>query len=414
MPSSFCLDFVYPSLKKDTENLIQTHFAKEGKLSYRVYDNCYAAPAHSLLNANGEHCLGGGLIHNGEWVYNSGLNLHSLTPYEFDYKNVEYIDEEVIYIGIISSVWGHAITDGLQHLWWFLTKDYLDNHRDKTIYYWGEHPLSGNYLELLRLIGIDVSRLKFITRTILFKSVIVPDSSFVSNYPTGTHYFYEYVNTIDHIIAHCKFRPNSEKKVFISELSNSRNWGIKSIEKIAKKNGYKIIHPADLSLLEMIFILQGADDVMTFESSVGHNVVFCKPKTKIAILRKANYVNSYQSVINQIRDFDITIIDVHLSLMNNERFPYAGPFFVYANSNFCRYLNVQASPFPLSLLMKYFRYNLLDGEQSLNAKLCVPKNYIQILSNELDKSFNHFSQEYSRSVSFLPLPDSIKKELLGN
>lgn len=412
MPSLFSLDYVYPSLRADTIDLIETSFEKEGRLTIQVYEQCYAVPARFLLNANGEKCLGGGLVYNGEWVKNSGLNIHSLTPYEFDDHDVEFINEDVIYIGIVSSIWGHAITDGIQHLWWFQTNEYLDHHRDKNIYYWGEQPITGNFLELLRLAGVDISKLKHITRNLLFKSVIVPDSSFVSQYPKGTHYFNDYVITINHIISQCVIPPKTDKMLFLSEPSSRRNCGIQQLEMLAKKKGYRVLHPKDLSVQEQISFLQGAEDVITFESSVGHNILFCKPNTRITILRKANYANTYQSVINKIRDFDVRIIDVHLSLMNNERFPYAGPFFVYANSLFCRFLNIPKQPFPWSLLKDYIRSNINDSEENLNAKLVIPNNYVQIISSELNNEFNRFHLKLSHAFSFLPFSESFKKRVI--
>ena len=412
MQSHISLDFVYPSLMEESLKLLETNYLFDKKLSFKRYDHCYALPAREVSNANGERCLGGGLYHDGEWVYNSGLNIHSLTPYEFDKQDVEYIDDDVIFLGATSAIWGHTITDGLQHVWWFQTECYLKEYRDKPIYYWGEKRLKGNYLELYKLAGIDISRLHFIDHKMLFKSIIVPDSSFVSCYPTGTHYFREYLYSIDHIISNCKIENTFEKKILFSEKQNSRNWGINEIECIAKGAGYFIVYPEEHSLQEQISFLQSADEVLSFESSVGHNIIFCKPGTHITILRKANYVNIYQVLINKIRDFNINVVDVHLSIMNNERFPYAGPFFVYANSSFCQLLDSKATSFPWHLFKKYIQYCLNDTPQNLSSRLFFPEEYRRILSNEIQTYKDALFSKLS-SFSIIPCPKSTKQRIIS-
>ena len=412
MSPQFSIDRVYPSLLKRTKELVDSTFLDDKRLSVLNYKNCYALPAKEITNKNGERCLGGGLCCGGEWVQNSGLNLHSLTPYAFNQNEADCIEEEVIFIGIVSSIWGHAITDGIQHLWWFNTEDYLSKYRDCKIYYWGDCPLTGNFLDLIQLAGIDSSKLRFVNRPLLLKSVLIPDSCFVSQYPIGTHYYSEYITTIDYIISRCSIRSNCRNKVFFSEPSSTRNWGVEQIEKVTHKAGYHIIYPGRHSLQEQISILQSSTDVMVFESSVGHNIVFCKPGTHIIILRKANYANIYQSAVNKIRDYSITLIDVHLSIMNNERFPYAGPFFVYANASLCDYLAVMTPTFPWHKFKEYVRYNLYDSESSLYAKMSIPDNYTRILANEIEKTRRINLNRIESVLSLVPVPKDMKKRLL--
>lgn len=408
----FKYDYVYPFLLNQTKTLSNSVFLDGKPLGVKTYSNCYALPAKHLKNANGEDCLAGGLCCDGQWVYNSGLNYNGLTPYEFDCDKAEYVDDDVVYLGVLSSIWGHAITDGIQHLWWFFSEEYRNNHRNKKIYYWGDHPLSGNFLEIVRLSGVEIMNLQFVNRILLFRSVIVPDSSFVTNYPK-MYYHLEYLRTIDIIVANCACKKQKIEKVFLSEPSSKRNWGVSQIEKIARKVGYYVIHPANFSLQEQISLLQGAKDVMVFDSSVGHNVVFCKPGTRVTVLRKANYVNLYQTLINGMRDCEVRIVDVHLSLMNNERFPYAGPFFLYANDNLCNCLNIPRPSFPWALFKGYLRYCLYDDYQNLLVKLRIPDGYYSLLAQEVDAERSDCYNKVSFYCKCLPLPNGLKQKIVN-
>lgn len=407
-----CEKYIYPSLLKKTQDVSSKSFLDSSPLGVRVYSNCHALPLRQMKNANGEECWGGGLCCDGKWIFNSGVNYNSLTPYEYDPNEALFLDEEVIYIGMLSSIWGHAITDGIQHLWWFSTEEYKNTHQQKRVYYSGEAPLSGNFLELLRLAGLDVSKLCFVDRILRFRSVLVPDSCFVSDYPE-IHYHTEYIRTMDYIVANGSVETHHQKKIFLSLPEDPRNWGVSHIERVARKAGYEVVYPARFSLQEQISMLQAAETVMTFDGSVGHNILFCKPGTRIAILRKANYINEYQLLVNGLRDYEMSMIDVHLSWMNNERFPYGGPFFVYANDQLCSYLNVSRPPFPWSAFRAYLRYNLYDDYPGLLAKLSAPEEYASQLAGEIESERQRCQKRVSSTFKYLPLPHRIKTKLVN-
>lgn len=408
MPSE---NYIYPSLLKKTQEVSGESFLDSSPLGVRVYSNCHALPYRQMKNANGEECWGGGLCCDGEWIVNSGVNYNSLTPYRFDPNEALFLDEEVIYIGMLSSIWGHAITDGIQHLWWLSTEEYQSKHKQTRIYYSGDAPLSGNFLELLRLAGVEVSKLCFVDRILCFRSVIVPDSCFVSNYPE-IHYHPEYIRTLDFIVANGSVETHHQKKIFLSLHEDTRNRGVSHIENVVRKAGYEVVYPGRCSLQEQISMLQAAEAVMTFDGSVGHNVLFCKPGTRIAVLRKANYINEYQMMVNGIRDYEVNIIDVHLSWMNKERFPYGGPFFVYANELLCSYLNVPCPSFPWSSFRAYLRYNLYDDYPELLARLSVPEEYASRLAREIESERQRCQKIVSSTFKYLPLPNRIKTKLV--
>lgn len=382
------------------------------RLSYRVYGHCYALPARPFTVDDDTSVIGGGLCCDSVWITESALFPNSLAPYEFDPNQADYVDDDVVFIGCMSPVWGHAITDCLKHLWWIRTADYLKNHAEKRLYYWGPRPLSGSFLELIRLAGVNCGRLHYIDRVLLFRSVIVPDISF--NYTEGWA-CREYRETIDRIVSNVGLRPIRVDKVFLSEREGLRTWGVKSIEKVARRAGFTIYYPGEHTLQEQISVFRSASTIMSFESSIGHNTVFCRPGIRLIMLRKANYENKYQAVINELGAFDVTTVDANLSIMNDDRFPYAGPFFVYPNGALCRAIGLpqkqrEAYHFPKKKFKKYFRWIWWDNERSLAHRLSFSEHDTRILAHEITKYRERQTKRISTVFKYIPLPQGIKEK----
>lgn len=402
----------------------------EKQLSIRLYKNCYALPIRCFTSEDGISLHGGGLCCDGVWIKESGLFPSSLASYDFSPQNARYIDEDVVYLGYMSPVWGHAITDCLKHLWWFHTEEYLDNHNEKSVYYWGPKPLAGNFLELVQLAGVNVTKLHYIDQILLFRSIIVPDISF--NYTEGWA-GKEYLDTIDQIISNIRpYHTKGVEKLFLSERESHRLWGVKSIERVARSAGYRVYYPGDHPLREQISVLRSTSDVLSFESSIGHNTIFCQPGIKLTMLRKENYQNKYQPIINSLRSFDVNTIDASLSIMNDKRYPYAGPFFVYPNDTVCQTINAKSieksdkcltpslvssnkkptNLFPNKVFKHYIEYHLWGDEDALAHKLVFSDTQAKCIAREITKYREYQYNRIKSLFKYIPLPKSIKKRII--
>ena len=402
----------------------------ESILSINTYFDCFALPIRCFKSEEGIDLHGGGLCCNNIWIKESACSPYTLAPYEFDSNDAQYVDEDVVFLGYMSQVWGHAITDCMKHLWWFHTEEYLEKHKEKAIYYWGPKPLAGNFLELVRLAGVNVSRLKYIDKIYLFRSIIVPDISFdCSNNWVSK----EYLDTIELIISNIKpVFVKGYDKLFLSEHESRRLWGVKSIEKVAISAGFKVYYPGDHPLREQISVFRSAKEILSFESSVGHNTVFCRPRIKLTMLRKENYINRYQPIINKLREFEVTIVDASLSIMNDKRYPYAGPFFVYPNDDVCQTIiplgsrsgscisshalslkkQRHAFLFPKKAFKQYIEYNLWGDEDALAHKFIYSETQAKRIAQEITKYRVAVQSQIGKIFSFAPLPTSIKKRVI--
>ena len=66
------------------------------------------------------------------------------------------------------------------------------------------------------------------------------------------------------------------------------------MENVFRKKGFKVFSPEELTVKQQIALLMNCDEFASTEGSCAHNSIFCKPGTKVLILRKADYANSYQ------------------------------------------------------------------------------------------------------------------------
>ena len=250
---------------------------------------------------------------------------------------ISYRDEIVIYIGNFIPVWGHAITDNLKKLWFIKTVE------GETLLESGAHLVyimqfgkrMPQYMkELLAMADIDPNKIVIeeITEPTRFKKVIVPDNSIEIH--NGLRYYHQSYVEIVNIIAnfvdtHYSRKMLIEKLYFTrTKLSSNRDKGEEEIEQVFVNLGYKVIAPEQYSLVDQIGMLRHCSFFATTEGSISHSAIFCKPHTKVIILRKADWVNTYQIMINKAAALDVTYIDVHHSLRNNAVQPWAGPFYL--------------------------------------------------------------------------------------
>lgn len=334
-------------------NIADKDFLNDKKLSAKLYKNAYVLPRKQI----GKYPyvgLGGCLDCNKNFIPESAdydlpesyIPDIPLSKYKFgglyEFTNYDYIDENVIYIGLCQLQWGHFLIDCIQRLWFL-----VNNSCNYKIVFSGiinkpEYTLKGNYLELLELFGIKKNQIIVISNPTKFKSVIVPEQSI---WP-GKWYTKEYVQIINQITQNTKKTfcdtVSPFKKIYLSRLnfgeSQKKEIGEENIQSVFSENGYKVIYPEQLSLKEQIYYLNGADRIATICGTLSHNILFAKDGIELVYLSKSSIINTYQYNINQIKNATITWIDIYREPF--KKFPLSigtGPFWLIYNNNLKRY-----------------------------------------------------------------------------
>ena len=305
---------------------------------------------------------------------NSNIYYQTLPEVNSHIEVIYKKEETIIYLGCMYNCWGHFFTDGFSKVWYLLTDEYKLKYKGKVkiaVSFIGNDikycpkPL----LELYQLLGIKENDILVITEPTKFKSIIVPDNSLF--FHNGTrHFTKDYCDVIQTIIDAVEpMNDRKFEKIYLSRThftKGNADFGEKSLEVVFKRLGYTIIHPQEYSIREQLSIFKTAKSFVSTTGSLGHNSLFCNANTEVILLRKCFAIFDYQLVINEARDLTVTYIDTHLTCFVNDQ-PNNGPFFLYRNTNFCRFIKdrfgiVVKEDFSTKRYMRYMRICLMRND----------------------------------------------------
>ncbi len=218
-------------------------------------------------------------------------------------ENVDYVDEEVVFLGSLSKHYGHFILEGLSRLWFYLESS---NMKYKAIYISTEG--EDKFNNFFNLFGIKKENILKIEKPTKFKSVIIPEQSI------RLHDFYhiKYKETIDRIIENVS--PSKYERVYYSktELKNGRTVGEESIENVFIKNGFNVFHPQNLSLYDQISILKGCKMFASTSGTIAHNAIFMNDGTTCICLNRSAHFHPIQTMIVRMNGLKSIYVDIFI------------------------------------------------------------------------------------------------------
>lgn len=277
--------------------------------------------------------MGGVVNEEGEYVEESELGKLWGGKYEYSKGEEEFCDEDVLFMGPFVAHWGHYICDEISRLWYF-----VENPGNYKIVYcsWlfgqdiSSWKIYGNYLEILQLLGIKESQLLNITKPMRFRTIIIPEISFVSR----QYYSVEYKRMIRKIINNAKECGKTyPKRVYFTrqnfEEAKNKEYGEEEFERFFSQNGFKLVSPEKLSVREQIGYFQNSETVAMVAGTISHNLIFARESIKAIILNKMSIDNAYQIIVDHVAEAQITYIDAYFKGL-----PVlfgAGPFWLIFN-----------------------------------------------------------------------------------
>jgi len=350
--------FVKTSTLQEVQQIVEHSHFIEKELSCPVFENAYILPFRPF-NA--------GVVDNlKQGIQGTQACERYRIGYPFDEESVVKENEGVIYMGYMKSVFGHCITDDIKRVWFLFSEEYkrLEKKGVQCVYILPEDKkISDAFVSLMEVIGIDVHKWRKITTNTQFSSVYVPDNSLIYN--NGERYWTkEFKGIVDRI----KFSMIGEKcpeeksfpKLYFSRSDFAdvgKEFGEKTLEIMFRVKGFEIIHPETLSFRQQLQLVASCQEFVATEGSVSHWALFCAPRTRVVLLRKANYVNTYQVAINEVADVKVTYIDAHYSHVD-ERWPWGGPFYLFDTPQLQKYMGLSVHWFPVWCYPSYWWYQL--------------------------------------------------------
>ena len=306
----------------------------KGKNLVKQYslNTSYIATVHRCSNATilpykkGESFNGnGGVVdEHGQYVK---LSAEKFVSGKYNFEFPEIRDETVCYCGYLMHQWGHFLLDSLSRIWYCLEHD---NEIEKYVFFTEDGNnvnLSGNYVELFKLLGIW-DKIEIINKPVCFSKVIIPERGFVG----GKYFSKNLLSLFNTISLNAK---ESESWVQYDKIYFTRNQykkslsadiGYEMLDDYFKKNGFHLIAPETLTLSQLIYTIRHAIVVASGSGSVSHNMLFANNGQKLLILEKTVLNNDYQIGVNAARDLDVTYIDANFAFYSVE-IGY-GPFII--------------------------------------------------------------------------------------
>ncbi len=268
----------------------------------------------------------------------------------------------VVYLGLFIRVWGHFITDTMRLIWFLKSKYFRENFYDCELVYLPakNFKLEGNYRRMFEILGVNISNMKPVTRLTKYDKVILPDECFFISKEGIRTFTPEYITLIDAIRNYASEHsyPCPSRKVYYS-YSGYRNCvavGEDKLEKYFASKGYTIIHPEKLSLDEQLNLLIGCESFASTVGSCSHNMLFLRDDTEVILIPRANYLASYQTVIDQVHRMRINYVDSSFSIFSG-KYPYATPFLFFISSNLRKFFHDEDTESIVDVkdFKKYFR-----------------------------------------------------------
>lgn len=215
-------------------------------------------------------------------------------------ESVDFIDEEVLWLGYAWDFYGHFLSDSLGRLW------YLINNKNMKVCYISR--TNDTFLDFYRLFGLKDEQIIRVSKPTRFRRIIVPEPAF--RYHDYYHEkFKDILNEITKDVPAAKFN-----KIYLSRRKFNPEiptLGEKVIEDIFVKNGFKVIYPETLSLKKKIAIMKGADVVAGTTGTNMHNILFCNDSVKSICLNRSADVLYMQLLIDEMKNLDAVYVDVY-------------------------------------------------------------------------------------------------------
>ena len=258
--------------------------------------------------------------------------------YPFDASTIKKVDETIVYLGLFHKQWGHFLVDFVPRIWFFL----YNNVSYRIAYTSDSGDISGNYLRLLELAGIDITKLVRIDEPTSYNKIIIPEMSYVS----GGYYTKEFISIYEAIKKNSvPVNADYFDKIYLSRRHikwyKTKEIGEKGIENAFNLNEFKSLFLEELNLDQQIFYLSHASQIAALSGTLCHNMLFTSKSSAFIILNKTKRINEHQILINQANRNSVTYVDVYKEPYRKYPLSYgSGPFWVTNTTNeFSKYFN---------------------------------------------------------------------------
>lgn len=359
--------------EKNWQNKVSHDYENICTCNYSKVKNGYILPVKTLpvaanLATSGIYS-GGVQSEEGEFVaghrraFNDNFSLSCSSTYMLDSKqhnDAIFIDETIIYGGMLIDIFGHILTEAFSRLWYVLEHEDKKNRVAFCNRNGGDVP---NYFyDFMELLGIDRERILIINEIVRFNTIIVPDQACINYIGFNSkicNVYEKMMKTSIKKLSKSDITQNSQRKIYLSRtqfIKDGYNDCINEsyFEKFFERRGYEVISPESLSICEQVAIISSASEVICTGGTLSHLLLFAKENTKLLILLRCNEAEALvpQFVINQMKKLDTCIVDCSYNYLPTTH--AGGVFLMGPTKDFINYLQKEGiSYLPEEVNMDY-------------------------------------------------------------
>lgn len=333
-----------------------------------IVDGGYILPRKRFRTEKSVKDLGGVLNENLEYLPES-KEYDFGGKYEFELGSARYLDEEVIFLGRHYPHFGVVLIDTVRRLYF----RFLEQGKNLKVAVCGVYSEEGTFgkanarsWEYFEDLGIKKEDLIDVRVPTKFKRIYVPEAGFeyMKNIHKEFRLPFEYLKS--------KVKPKPFEKIYLSRkmMATSKEAGEQIFEKFFKMNGFEIIYPDELSILEQVSYYKGAKIIASVEGTASHNILFCEPGTKQICIRKNTRIEPRHFLFNEIMNSECIYIDCYCNFI--PKFPRhydIGPFCMTFNKNMVDFAKENGYKLPKFIKLNNFKTAL---------------KYIKMCNNQID------------------------------
>ncbi|MDR2962876.1 MAG: glycosyltransferase 61 family protein [Bacteroidales bacterium] len=260
-------------------------------------------------------------------------------PHNDVLKNPVYFDFDVVYLGDLSTHFGHFLLEHWDRAYAFLDTKYQNMKfvmtNDRRI-----DPIPEFVTELARLLGIPSNNFFIISESTKFKNVYVPEQGFRIPQFSTKEFGDIYIKTANNVKKQYNF-----DNIYVSRvaLENRKVYGEEKIQSIFEKNGYHIIFPEQLSIEEQIAYMKNCKSLAGCAGTALHLALFM-PEGGNVIQIKRNSITEdncgTQYLITKTKGLNLVFIDASIEKIKTHHFDnYAYPQIIGVTENMKRFFD---------------------------------------------------------------------------
>lgn len=314
-----------------------------------TYDNAVILPLKTI----GNRSYGGVISDQGEFLAGKTRSYNTifsdpecvLDAYIPDEEEIEYINESVVFGGVIRNHFGHMLCEGLSRIWGAINEKNKNLRVAFVLHKY--HPTRRFFLEILDACGITEDRRLIIDHPTRFKEVFIPEET---QFLEGNYgYRSEIKNVIRCIKDNAKSKQDSAvmpKKIYLSrtqfEITNCI--GEEYFENFFKCNGFEVVYPELLPFEKQVRLFSNAEIVAGTNGSILLSSMFMKDDAKLIVINRSRY--RVQPVGYSISNVKAYIIDCHRNFLPETHINNC-IYYLYPTSKWNQFLNENSSELKL-------------------------------------------------------------------